>query len=76
METQRRVKLGFRVLPSVVSDGSSPEKLINYLSSKKNMFGRTFLNVKEYLLTYSKAFDEVEIFTTTKNNVRYTNGTI
>ena len=76
METQRRLKLGFRVHSSIFSDGSSHEKLMNYLLDRRNVFGRIFLNLKEYLLSYSKSFDEVETITTTKNNIRYTNGTL
>ena len=76
MEAQLGINLGFRVNPSVFRDGFSYEKFIDYLSDRKNVNGRIFLNLREYLVTFSKAFDEANIFLTTRYNMQYPNGSL
>ena len=76
METQRNVILGFYVPPSAFRNGYSYEKFKNYLLNRKNMDGRIFLNLEEYLVTFSKAFDGATAFITTTSSKQYPNGTI
>ena len=76
METQRGLKLGFRVSPSFLNNGFSMEKLMNYLLDGRNVDGRILLDLKEYLVKYLKTFDKAEIVITTRDHKKYPNGTV
>ena len=56
METKSGVKLGFRVPPRILSNGFSHENFMDYLLDKRNFLGRILLDLREYLVTYTKAF--------------------
>ena len=66
METQNEVKLGFRVPPEIYGNGLSPENFMDFLLDKRNFYGRIVLDLRDYLVTYSKAFGKAMTVTTTK----------
>ena len=76
METKSGVKLGFCVPPRILSNGFSCETFMDFLLDKRNLLERILLDLREYLVTYSKAFGKATIVTTTKNNMKHPNGTL
>ena len=52
------------------------EKLMNYLLDGKDLYGRILLDLKEYLVTHSKTFDETKTVITTRDHKKYPNGTV
>ena len=61
MEKRQIANLGFYIPSYIINRASSFQKLMLHISDDKNMYGRILLTLKEYLVEYSKVFDDILI---------------
>ena len=75
MAKNQVVKLGYIFSSKMISGGFSEKILIDYLSGETEPYGRILLNLREYLVKYTKTFEKVYILPSEENKI-FHNGTL
>ena len=76
MEIGRIVNLGFYIPSSILYHARSSEEIMQDISDNKNMYGRILLTLDEYLVNFSKIFNESRMKITGEISTVFPNGTL